>query len=142
MIVLPSLFRGVTCGGVGGLFAGALLSLLYALVAGEPYVEAGSLVVFLWTGSWVGLLLGAVTGALVGLTLRVTEPYLERLSQVVGALIVMPLGALLSLSLEAGQWTRVALGAGSGLIVGIIGGTVAFRCYQWLFQYGTPSDDT
>ena len=132
MRLVQFFFRGVICGGIGGVFAGSLLGLVYALAAGEPYTEGW--IVFLWTGAWVGLIIGAVEGAVVGLTLPVTERHLKQLTRVSGVVTVTSISILLSFSVDGALWLRIVAATLTGLLIGLAGATLAFRCYRWLFQ--------
>lgn len=126
------LLKGILCGSVGGVTGGSLLGTIYALAGGSQYMTAWP--VFLWTGSWAGLIVGGLAGGVVSLTLPVTEAYLNRLSQVVGIIIVATISIVLPYSVEIGQWTRLIVGLVLGLFLGTLSGIIAFRCYRWLFQ--------
>jgi hypothetical protein len=121
------LFKGITCGGVGGVTAGSLLGIIYALIGGDQYIEAWP--VFLWTGAWAGLVVGSLAGGVVGLTVPVTEAYLNRVSQATGVTIVVTISIILPYSVEIDQWTRVVVGVVIGSALGLLSGTIAFRCY-------------
>lgn len=135
--VVQDSLRGLLCGSLGGLVAGFLFGLamtLYASIGSGIWPDSLFEVIFPYVSGALlaGLVGGSLIGGVVGMTLFRTRPHLLRLSQVLGGIVASVPGLfLLNADMPV---VVVSIIIGSAAVVGIIGGTTAFQCYERLFE--------
>ena len=127
--IIRRVLYGAISGIAGGATAGTLFGLAMAFYSSSSLSLSGSLV-YLWSALCVAGLVGPIVGVLIALTVPFTKPYLRPLSRVIGGIVAAIPGMLL-LNSDM-PFLGAMLIVGTAAIAGVVGGTVAYRCFQWL----------